>query len=106
MLNGKNKCKVGNIYESNTLEHIYSNRIMFEKNKYCAACWAKPLCGGCVVQKFYNKENEQLNDYPNKLLCVNIRKDIEKLLSIIFQIRNDSELWNQLLNKIKHQYVI
>ena len=101
MLNGKNKCKVGNIYESNILENIYSNRIMFEKNKYCAGCWARPLCGGCVVQKFYNKQNEQLNDYPNQLLCVNIRKDIEKLLSIIFQIRNDSELWHQLLDKIK-----
>ena len=102
MLNGKNKCKVGNIYESNILEQIYSNRIMFEKNKYCTACWARPLCGGCVVQKFYNNQTEQLNDYPNQLLCVNIRKDIEKLLSIIVQIRNDSELWHQLLNKIKH----
>lgn len=75
---------------------------MFGKNKYCAACWAKPLCGGCVVQKFYNKQDEQLNDYPNQLLCTNIRKSIEKLLSIVFQIRNDSELWYQLLNKIKH----
>ena len=100
MLNGKKKCIVGTIYDSNILEHIYSNRLLFEKNKYCNSCWAKSLCGGCVVQKFYNKQKGLLNDFPNQTLCADIRKGIEKLLSILYQVRNDSELWHRLLHKM------
>lgn len=100
MLNGKKKCIAGTIYDRDILERIYSNRIFFGKNEACDACWANSLCGGCVVQKFYNEQSGLLNDIPSQALCINIRNGIEKLLSILYQIRNDSELWHRLLHKM------
>lgn len=100
MLNGKKKCIAGTIYDRDILERIYSNRIFFGKNEACDACWANSLCGGCVVQKFYDEQSGLLNDIPSQVLCINIRNGIEKLLSILYQIRNDSELWHRLLHKM------
>lgn len=106
LLNGKKKCVVGTIYNKNILEQVYTSRLIFGDNKHCDACWARTLCGGCVVQKFYNKQKGQLEGLPNHLICANIRKSIEKLLSIICQIRYDSELWHRLLYKMSSSEVM
>lgn len=100
MLNGNKKCILGSIYDRGILEQIYSGRPLFSNNKLCKACWAKSLCGGCIVQKFYDKQDRQLNNLPSQVRCNNIRKGIEKILAILYKIRRDSELWHRLLYKI------
>lgn len=100
LLNGKKGNVIGYICEAGILDKMYNNRLRFSDNSYCKSCWAKPLCGGCVVQKFYDQQNRTLNNIPNEAICLKVKKGIESILMLIYMIRSCPETWQQVLYKI------
>lgn len=103
LLNGQKNNIIGDIREVGILDSIYKNHLSFFDNQCCNSCWAKPLCGGCVVQKFYDSKHKTLASVPNKAICAKVQKCIESTLVIIYRIRSSPETWHRLLEKVSSQ---
>jgi len=101
MVNGKDNCKLGNIKDDAIMDKIWNISKIDKDNDDCNNCWCNRLCGGCTVQKFFDKESQCFRYSPNNTVCNFQRKYIEKILQIICAIRIDGELWRDLINVLK-----
>lgn len=105
LLNGSDKKKLGNvsginIFNSSLSYESFYSKIQFKKNKKCKRCWARKLCSGCAVQKFYNKEIEEFDTEPNKDLCELTKQHLEQILLMIATIRTNTRLWSSFVEKV------
>jgi uncharacterized protein len=104
LLNGKNKCGLGNITSDNLYNHPeeFKNTIcdVNKENQVCMQCWCKNLCGGCTVEYFYDKQTESLGNTPNPELCESRHRYVEQILMHVAAIRMDKDLWKLLIKKL------
>ncbi len=102
MLTGERKHSLGNIKSENIFNatHLYERfnvNISCKENYECKFCWAKNLCGGCTIQRFYDDKEKVFRDKPNYEFCQITKLHLEKILLLIAQIRKDPETWQNLL---------
>lgn len=101
------KTSLGNIFG----ENIFSDYDKFIKeNSYlkvvqklegeCGKCWAKNLCAGCSVKKFFNREKEEYTTYPNTLMCEETKEYFRTLISNVSLIQSKPEIWSKFVIKI------
>jgi len=100
---GDKKFFMGNIKYPELLSNEYLNLIDKEKNVKCKFCWAKYLCRGCPGIVY--KKTGQLNYTDEE--CSLRRKNYEKLLAKLGEIRCDEEKYNRLIRIIeeKEKYI-
>lgn len=94
----------GSIFETQIplkLNHAAKN---FKDNESCNNCWCKPLCGGCCIDKFYDKTNGYPSLKPNADLCVFTRRYIEAILILIYKLKSNNEMWKKFLSKCQRKY--
>lgn len=70
-----------------------------EKNPRCKNCWAKWLCKGCPGN-LYKREHRL---FYTEEECINIRKNLERLLARIGDIRCDEARYRRLIEIIKER---
>lgn len=106
MLNGIEKCRLGNIegvniYNSPELYKPYDKKIKLKENDKCRLCWARNLCGGCAVQGFFEDNTNEFLPEPKQDFCELMKLSIDSILLLIASIRKDKELWAALLENRK-----
>lgn len=104
MLNGKDKHSLGNINDKNIFNSpsLYQSfPIDFKDNTKCNKCWAQNLCGGCVLQMFYDESSEKLTNEPITDRCEITKHFLEKVILMITLIRQNTILWKTFLEKEK-----
>jgi uncharacterized protein len=101
---GKKHLSLGNISGENFFNSREKYLLLFpylksilKTEKPCIDCWANPVCGGCVIRWFYNKETDEYNSLPKNSLCEITKKNIEKILLLIVHLRKDKAKWAKLL---------
>ena len=104
-LNGKEKCKLGNIFgdnvfNSNHYEKNFNHLMSVDKNDKCNNCWCKNLCSPCTISRFFNEKLSVIESNPQKGYCTFIKQFIETLLPIIALLRKNTHLWNLVKNKM------
>ena len=104
-LNGKEKCKLGNIFgdnvfNSNHYEKNFNLLMSVDKNDKCNNCWCKNLCSPCTISRFFNEKLSVIESNPQKGYCTFIKQFIETLLPIIALLRKNTHLWNLVKNKM------
>ena len=106
--NGIKHLSLGNM----SSENIFSSRDNFlskfpylksisQTEKPCVDCWANPICGGCPIYWFYDKENEHYSSLPKSSLCESNKKQLEEMLLLIIRLKKDNAKWTELLEQIK-----
>jgi uncharacterized protein len=108
MNNGKKHLSLGNISDKNIFntQQDYILRFPFLKSllkteKPCTDCWAKPICGGCVMRWFYNNKTDDYNLLPHDSLCKSNKEHIENILLLIVKLKKDNIKWAELLENLK-----
>ncbi len=114
MDNGIEEANMGNIFGKNIFnspeEYIRKHPLiplLDNKEKTCGGCWAINICAGCTRKWFFNKKNSRYEVIPNKGLCIQNRKHIERIILLISKIRKDKNLWEEFLdfvNQKKQQF--
>jgi len=108
MNNGIKHLSLGNIFG----KHIFNAQKKFlskfpylksisQTGKPCVDCWANPICGGCPIYWFYDKENEHYNTFPKNSLCESNKKQLEEMLLLVIRLKKDKTKWAELLKRIK-----
>lgn len=105
MVNGKESCNLGDIQDKDIMNKLWNVKNIDKDNDKCNNCWCNRLCGGCTVQKFFDKETKSFKYIPNNSFCDFQRIYIEKLLYIICTVRIDSELWEQIITVVKNKNI-
>jgi uncharacterized protein len=89
----------------NSLNKFSSNfpylKSISQTEKPCVDCWANPVCGGCAMYWFYDKDNACYNQFPKQSFCESNKKQIENILLLIARLKKDKTKWAELLERIK-----
>lgn len=106
LLNGEERNYLGNVMGDNVfsapeLFDSFFQNTRFKEYQECKNCWAQKLCGGCAVQRFYNKRNKEFSVIPKKTLCKKTQKYMEEILLLIADIRTNPVLWSKLIEHMK-----
>lgn len=104
LLNGVEKRRLGNIngkhiFNTPTLSSSFFSKVPLKECEKCKKCWAQGLCGGCTLEKFYDKETEELTVEPKAEACEATKLYLEKILLLIAIVRNNPDLWAALIEK-------
>lgn len=95
---------ISSIYNINAISDINCHVKDFKDNHICKSCWCSNICGGCVVQKFYSKDNTHLNNEPNVDVCQLTQLCIEEILYILYRLKIDRKLWVLFAQKLKSKF--
>lgn len=106
LLNGENRNNLGNVKGDNVFStpEMYDSffkNTRFKEHQTCKTCWAQKLCGGCAVQRFYDKRKKEFSVIPKKTLCKKTQKYMEEALLLIADIRTNPVLWGKLIEYMK-----
>ncbi len=104
------KYSLGSIYTDNifTNKDKYNQIFPFLKsflkeNEPCLNCWAINLCGGCILQWFYNFKDRSFSSIPKPHLCDKTKEYLEFIILNLSIIQGDSEAYNSFLENLKRE---
>lgn len=101
------KTSLGNIFSENIFnEH---EKVM-EQNSYlnvvqkregeCGECWARNLCQGCSVKKFFDRDKEEYTSVPDHLMCEQTKEYYKVMIRNVSEIQSKPEVWPEFVKKI------
>lgn len=92
-----------NIFNDPTFcEKIKIRNYIEDKSILCPNCWAQNLCEGCPRSFFYNEESKKYVERPNQNKCERQKRYIEKILTLIADLRADRNRWYKYIESINN----
>jgi len=101
------KTSLGNIFRENIFNEPEK---LMKKNSYlrvvqklegeCGKCWARNLCQGCSVKKFFDEEKQEYTSKPNKDMCERTKEYYSVIISNVSKIQSKPDVWPEFVKKI------